>query len=486
MKNLDLAAENVGGWVLAASDEYFGPAESLLKEGPPIWKEDAYLPSGKWMDGWETRRRRESGHDWCVLRLGVPGILDEVVVDTSYFHGNFPPECSIEACVAAHNTPVSQLRDWQELVPRSHLQGHYANSFSIKSNRRWTHLRLNLFPDGGVARLRALGRPLPDWMASTPFLMPVDLAAQLNGGSVVSCSDMSFGHRQNLNLPGPARQMKEGWETRRRRRSGHEWAIVKLAASGQVLMAELDTSHFKGNAPEAACLEGSSSVLLEEAEWFPLLPRQGLLGHTVHRFSQELQPHSGVRWVRLNLYPDGGMARLRLWGLPDYSGREQVRLQWLNSLSSRAFEKEMQAVCTSTAWTRGLERRRPFLSLSALVEAGQKIWEALTESDWLEAFAGHPRIGARKVAGQGQTSQAWSAQEQAAVSGHQEELAEGNRQYEEKFGFVFLICATGKSAEAILKELQRRLPRERAQEILEAAGEQAKINALRLEKYLQR
>lgn len=456
MQPIDLAAESLGGYALAANE---GCPEPLLRD----------------TQVWQTRRR-PSGNDWCVVRLAVPGVLQEVVVDTTGCDGNFPPECSIEGCVAPHNARVEQLDKWVELVPRSPLQGGHWNLFGVRNAQRFSHVRLNIFPDGAVARLHVHGQPVPDWMRSAPISLPLDVAALLQGGRVDSCSDQTYGDVHSLNLPGS----EQAWQTRRRREPGEESAILHLATSAMIQAIQVETGK---DAPLACRLEGRRSP---SEEWTPLLERQQLLPHTLHSFSDEIRAHGGVEWVRLSIEPDGGVARLRLWGLPDAAGREAARLRWLNSLSARAFEKEMHAVCTSGAWAQGLARRRPFRDLRQLVESSHKIWDTLTESDWLEAFAGHPRIGAKKAPGQGQTSQAWSAQEQAQVTEHQEELATGNRDYEQKFGFVFLICATGKSSQQILSELQRRIGCDRAEEVRAAAAEQAKINALRLEKYLQR
>src|SRR5215207_72838 len=202
----DLAAERLGGTVLAANDDFFAPREALLKPTPPEWREGEYTEDGKWMDGWETRRRRTPGHDWCILQLGAPGVVRGVVVDTSFFRGNYPEECSIEACSVAGPPSPGQLTadgiEWFEILPKSRLQGDSRNRFAVDSTRRATHLRLNIFPDGGVARLRVHGQVVPEWTRFARAGGEVDLAALENGGWVAACSDMFYGHRQNLILPG--------------------------------------------------------------------------------------------------------------------------------------------------------------------------------------------------------------------------------------------------------------------------------------------
>ena len=320
---VDLASERLGGAVVAANDEFFAPREALLKAAEPEWREDAYTERGKWMDGWETRRRREPGHDWAILRLGVPGVIHGFVLDTTYFRGNYPEEVSIEACDPPGVLSPAALAEaeWTEIVPRTRVQGNARNHFEVDDGRRWTHLRLNIVPDGGVARLRVHGVARPEFTAFARRGGEVDLAAMENGGWVETCSDMFFGHRQNLILPGRSLFMGDGWETQRSRRPGPEWAIVRLAAPGAVHRVELDTDHFKGNAPERCWLEGlhapglSAPELAASTGWRPILGESALQPHARHRW-EELQDAGPVTHVRLNIAPDGGVARLRVFGTP--------------------------------------------------------------------------------------------------------------------------------------------------------------------------
>jgi allantoicase len=319
---LELAAERLGGAVLVANDEFFAPKEALLHPAAPVWKEGEYTDRGKWMDGWETRRRRSPGHDWCLVRLGLPGIVRGVIVDTTHFRGNHPEQCELEGCaVDGVPDPAALLEDgsvrWHPLVPRSPLAGDTRNAFEVRSSERVTHLRFHIFPDGGVARLRVHGeaRPAPLTLAAGRTL---DLAAMENGGFVVACSDMFFGHRQNLILPGRSTHMGDGWETRRRRGGGHDWTIVRLAARGELKRIELDTDHFKGNAPASCSLEcceaprTAGPELVESRAWKPLLPDSPLQPHTRHAW--DLPTPVAATHVRLNIFPDGGVARLRLLG----------------------------------------------------------------------------------------------------------------------------------------------------------------------------
>ena len=315
---IDLAAERFGGSVVAANDEFFAPRENLIKPGAPEWREGVYTERGKWMDGWETRRRRTPGHDWAIIRLGLPGIVRGVVIDTTYFTGNYPERASIEAASLDGTPSLARLTSdevrWEPLLKSSALEGNRVNLFSIDDHtHRVTHLRLNIFPDGGVARLRVHGEVAPDDRMLRPGAR-ADLAAIENGGFVVSCSDMHYGHRQNLIMPGRSTHMGDGWETKRRRGPGHDWSIVRLARRGRIERVELDTDHFKGNAPGACMLEWcdvGDAFAADRASWETLVDETPLEPHTRHCWDVSCEP---ATHVRLNIYPDGGVARLRLFG----------------------------------------------------------------------------------------------------------------------------------------------------------------------------
>jgi allantoicase len=322
---VDLAAEKVGGAVLVANDEFFAPKENLLKSSAPIFIEGKYTDLGKWMDGWETRRRRTSGFDWCIIRLGLPGIIRGVVVDTSFFRGNYPEHFSLEACALPGQPTAEELQsdtiNWRPLLPQLPLAGDSQNPFVVEGEQRATHLRFKIYPDGGVARLRVYGEVLPDWERLQRIGGDVDLAAVENGGRVISCSDMFFGHRHNLIMPGRAANMSDGWETKRRRGPGHDWVIIKLGAVGQVRRLEVDTAWFKGNFPESCALEAthatdSSAATLSDLSvvWKSILPRTKLQAHTRHFFENEILDAGQVSHLRFNIFPDGGVSRLRVYG----------------------------------------------------------------------------------------------------------------------------------------------------------------------------
>ncbi|MEJ3746258.1 allantoicase [Actinomycetes bacterium KLBMP 9797] len=323
----DLASRRLGGGAVYANDEFFAAADHLVLDEPSGFAAATFGPKGQVYDGWETRRRREAGHDHAIVRLGAPGIVRGIVIDTAHFTGNYPPYASVDGCSADGYPAPSDLDGWFPLLPRVPLTGDARHLFGVSGvDRRVTHVRLNIFPDGGVARLRVHGEVVPD-----PRLLPavIDLAALEHGGQVVSCSDMFYGSPQQLVAPGLARVMGEGWETRRRRDDGNDWVVVRLAAPGRIQLAELDTTHFKGNAPGAARLRGIDSRLsdLDELDtWADVLPRTRLQPDTRHRFRIDQCPV--VTHVRLDIFPDGGMARLRLYGEITPDGRAALLDRW--------------------------------------------------------------------------------------------------------------------------------------------------------------
>jgi allantoicase len=511
---LDLAAKRLGGMALAANDEFFASKERLLEPAAAVFLPDRYSDRGKWMDGWETRRRREPGHDWCLVRLGVPGVVHGVVVDTAHFKGNHPQACSVDGLAAAGDAVLSDAvlagpgaeTGWVELVPRTDLQPDTEHRLPVADRVRVTHVRLNIYPDGGVARLRVHGEPLPDLRVLAGPEARLDLAAAASGGEAVDCSDMFFSSRHNLVMPGDAATMGEGWETRRRRGPGHDWVVVRLAAEASIERVEVATTHFKGNYPESCEVEACSAPAAGRQEtpaggWWTVVPRSRLGPHARHAF-----PAAGDRpatHVRLAIHPDGGVSRLRVLGRVTDDGWRRWGAGWLDALPARQAEAELLACCGSRAWAARVAAARPFADADAVAAAADQAWARLGPEDWLEAFAAHPRIGERPAAAPAErvpaapaasggrpaaapAASTWSAREQAGVAGADPatlaELAAGNREYEEHFGHVFLVCATGRSASELLAALRERLGNDPATELRVAAEEQRKITRLRLEK----
>ncbi len=331
----DLADRRLGAAVIAANDEFFAERENLLKPEPAEFDPERFGHKGKIMDGWETRRRRGTGadtphpqaddHDWALIRLGAPGVIRGLVVDTAHFRGNYPRAVSVQAAsVPGSPTPEELLGadvKWTELLPRTEIGGHAANAFEVTAEERFTHLRLVQHPDGGVARLRVHGEVAPDpsWLTA---LGTFDLVALENGGAVEDASDRFYSPATNTIQPGRSRKMDDGWETRRRRDTGNDWIRYALTGQAVVRAVEIDTGYLKGNAAGWAALVGRDG---EEGEWSELLPRTRLQPDTVHRFLLDDAP--AVTHVRLDIFPDGGISRLRLHGSLTEQGAQRLSVR---------------------------------------------------------------------------------------------------------------------------------------------------------------
>jgi allantoicase len=322
----DLAARALGGTVMFANDESFASAHNLLTAGPAAHDVAAFDLRGKVYDGWETRRRRDvphgSGSDFAIIRLGAPGVVHGLTIDTSHFTGNFPPSASVHATTQLGYPSADELPAgaWTPLVERTPLQGDTTNLVAVQHSELVTHVRLTIHPDGGVSRFRAHGEAVPD-----PRFMGgrVDLAATLNGGRIASCSNLFYSAPANVLAPGRARLMSDGWETARRRDDDNDWLVVRLGAPGVLHHAVIDTGRFVGNAPGWARLSDAESGN-------ELLPRTALQPDTEHRF--RLESDRVVSLVRLDIYPDGGISRLRLNGAVAEAHRDGLSRRWLDLL----------------------------------------------------------------------------------------------------------------------------------------------------------
>jgi allantoicase len=333
----DLASRWLGGSVLAASDESFGDKENLLNPNPAAFEPGHYGNRGEIVDGWETRRRRERGHDWALVRLGTPGVITSVDVDTSFFTGNYPEFCVVEACGCEGYPSPAELNDagteWVAIVHRSPLRGDMHNVFPVADPRRFTHVRLSAFPDGGIARLRVMGQVVPDPRHVDG--RTVDLVSQEFGGAVVLSSDGFYTSAQMLNRPDRARTMGEGWETRRRRDAGHDFVEFRLAFTGRVRQLHIDTAHFKYNASAEVAVYGSGEEPpppAESTDWVELLPRTRLQPDTRHVFTVDLG--LPVASIRLEAFPDGGLSRVRVIGDIAPGARKAAGYRWFNALPS--------------------------------------------------------------------------------------------------------------------------------------------------------
>jgi allantoicase len=318
---LNLADPRLGAKALIASDEFFAPKERMLDPQPAVFIPGKYDDHGKWMDGWETRRKRTTGQDSCIVKLARRGTIEGVDIDTSHFTGNFPPAASIEACASTSEMPPDDAH-WHMLVAPTALQGNRHHYLDVLHSDTFTHIRITLFPDGGVARLRIYGRPaLEEALASKDAGALIDLAAAINGAHIVQANNEHFGLAANLLMPGRGANMGDGWETRRRREPGNDWAIIALASPGVIRKVEVDTAFFKGNYPDrcslqAARVEGGTpeSLVTQAMFWPTLLAEQALRMDDQHFYERELAALGAVTHVRFNLFPDGGVSRLRLWG----------------------------------------------------------------------------------------------------------------------------------------------------------------------------
>ena len=328
----DLASRTLGGSVVWANDELFAERENLIRPEPPTFSTESFGHKGKVYDGWETRRRREPGHDEAVVRLGAAGVVHGVVVDTAYFRGNYPPHVSIEATSVEGYPSPEELRQavWETLVAKTEARGDTANTYPVADRRGWTHVRLSIYPDGGVARLRVHGEVLPD-----PRLLhgTVDLAALENGGRLVACSDAFYSSPANLIAPGRARFMGEGWENARRRGDGNDYATFRLAAAGELARVEVDTSYFVGNAPgwvQVSAADEEEADLDDPASWWDAVPRTRVQPDTRHHYLvHDARP---ATHVRLDVYPDGGLARLRIHGAITPDAHAALARRWWHAL----------------------------------------------------------------------------------------------------------------------------------------------------------
>jgi len=324
-KLTNLAATRLGTQVVFATDDFFADKARLINPETPVFIPDKYDDNGKWMDGWESRRKRVQGHDYAVIKLGRSGVISGFEVDTSHFTGNFPPFTSIE--VASSNAEIPQDDDWREVVPKSELLGDSQHYYGIENDEIWTHIRLHIYPDGGVARLRVYGQVFMDW-EQFDGSETLDLAALEYGGRAIYANDTHFGVPENLIAPGKGKNMGDGWETRRNLARAtdpdywtlaHDFAILELAHRGEVERIIIDTAYFKGNFPDRVSIQAahsrdvSDAEIIEQSEdWPVLLPAQKLTADNEHEFT--MTDKNPITHIRLNIYPDGGVSRLRMFG----------------------------------------------------------------------------------------------------------------------------------------------------------------------------
>jgi len=317
---VNLASAGLGAKALWATDQFFGPLDRMLSDAPAVFVEGKFDDHGKWMDGWETRRRRDGGHDSAIVKLAAAGRIIGFDVDTSHFTGNYAPAVRLEAAHFRGDLPPED-QAWVTILPHKALGPSAHHHFACDSFESWTHLRIHIYPDGGVARLRVYGVPELD---AANAKGEIDLASALNGGRILGFSDAHYGDCNRLLAPGRGLNMGDGWETRRRREPGYDWMIIALGARGVIERALIDTAHFKGNFPDTVSIQAadmksfgdglSDALVTASMFWKDLLPQQKLGPDAEHMFREELADLGPVTHVRLNIFPDGGVSRLRLFG----------------------------------------------------------------------------------------------------------------------------------------------------------------------------
>lgn len=388
---IDLASRQLGGTVMACSDEAFGPMEALLHIGTPACCSGNYNDRGEIVDGWETRRRRSPGSDWALIRLGAPGIIASVDIDTTYFSGNYPDSCVVEACGQEGYPNIEELNseatEWTEIIGRSVLAGNAHNTFRVASQDRFTHVRLRIYPDGGVARLRVLGRAITD-----PSLldgMPIDLSAQQYGGMIEAASNEFYTTASILNLPGSPNNMGDGWETQRRRKGDGDWVRIRLMSEGVIDRIEVDTTHFKYNAPASFSLQTSVDARVNpgtEGGETIVLSQANLLADTRHFFRPVYKV--ATQRVLLELVPDGGLSRVRLWGTLTKFGRVSLGLQWINALPMSQLASVLAGDGKAErGQVQHVGQYRPFGGLSELEDACRGLFDARRVMERVEGSA---------------------------------------------------------------------------------------------------
>jgi allantoicase len=400
--------------------------------------------------------------------------------------------------------PAAESIVWHPLLPNSELAGDTKNPFSLplshQEPKRYTHVRLNIFPDGGVARLRVLGEVLPDWTRILADGGDVDAAAAVHGGYVVDTSDRHYGDPRNMLMPYPAENMGDGWETKRRRGPGHDWAVVRLGIAGVVRRIEIDTRHFKGNYPGSASVDAAvvpddahgvsaDTATRAIADWAAPLPESTLQADRLHTYEPPALRETPASHVRLNIYPDGGISRFRVFTAPSTEARRAAVLRQLNAMDEPELRAQLAGFNGAPAWIDRMAAARPFTSAAAVLHTSGAADEQVDRNGWLEAFRHHPRIGERAAERtQSASANASSGREQGrlgeADASVREALAQGNFEYERRFGHVFIISAAGKSPRDMLEALRARLANDPETELRLAAAEQKTITRLRLERLL--
>ena len=313
---INLISPKIGSYGVYANDEFFAPLERMLSEADPIFIPDKYDNHGKWMDGWETRRRRKPGFDWCLIKLGCPGTIKKIEINTKFFTGNYPPHAEIEG-IYSEKQPDEKDKNWKTILHKTSIKGDAVNNFNAENENIINWVKLKIFPDGGVARLRLWGNVFVDWDKISKKQI-LELSALKNGGKIISYNNAHYGDISAILSHGRGKNMGDGWETRRRREPGNDWLIIKLGKKGFLTKAEVDTAFFKGNYPESCSIQAIDTddiSKIKNENWVTIIPKSILNADKVHKFSIDTKFHDiEFNHVRLNIFPDGGVSRLRIFG----------------------------------------------------------------------------------------------------------------------------------------------------------------------------
>jgi len=315
---INLAQSRLGSKIVYKTDEFFAPAKRIINPWPPVFKEGVFDKNGKWMDGWETRRKRRKGHDYLILKLGKPGLISKVDIDTSYFSGNQPTKVSLEACFSKKKLPNKNSK-WTTVLTKKPTKANSHHFFNIKNKSIFTHIKLNIYPDGGVARIRIYGSMKVSKNFNGKIL---NITSVLNGATPIACNNEHFGKAENILAPGIGKNMGDGWETRRSRGKNFDWLIIKCATAAKINKIQIDTHHFKGNYPDKCSIQArfinkkisSRSIINSSKKWKLLLNKVKLYAHKKHNFKNSLMKSKKINYIKINIFPDGGISRIRVFG----------------------------------------------------------------------------------------------------------------------------------------------------------------------------
>ena len=318
---IDLAQPRLGSKVIYKTDDFFASAQRILNPSIPVFKEGLFDKNGKWMDGWESRRKRIKGYDYLIIKLGRPGKIKKIDVDTSHFNGNQPSMFSIDAAFSKSNN--FKKFNWKTLLSKKKAKANSHHEFNIKSKSTISHIRLNIFPDGGVARLRVFGSIDKEKIKFKN--KKINLASLNDGATIIACNNEHFGKAENILATGKAKNMGDGWETRRRRNKGYDWLILNSINGSQISDIEISTHHFKGNFPSHCSLQAAyipkiksiRSIIKKSVKWKFLLNKVKLNANKTHKFKNKLMKNNKINLIKLNIFPDGGISRIKIFGRAD-------------------------------------------------------------------------------------------------------------------------------------------------------------------------